>query len=394
MIETPEQHDNRLNKQKMIDVRYRLKRANCKPLKHCAQSTDNVELFSLGPLNVECCKCTALHFDKENVTGKNKGSFNDCCKHGKALLNEYPELPELLKKLFEKLDPRSNNFFENIRRLNSNLSFASMNCKRFDFMKHNFCRGPWTFRVHGQIVHKTNVALMPGQGETPAFGQMYIYDTEQAMNFLKNVSPNINESLQRDLYELLKTTHPMAECYEMMKDLIDDENSTAAMEGRRPNEINLLIKSNKNLDNRVYNTPTANELALIYVPGSEGEMPEASFVIRPKGKELKILNILNANLLPMLYPFFFPFGSLGWHPAYKSLTNEKVTRLGFISAILQIRPGKFNPLLCGGKLTQQFIVDCYCMYESDKLNWIRNNQKKILAEEYKSVDDLLKKMLY
>ena len=238
--ESVDQYRSRLNKQNVIKERNCIVKQNNKPMKYSAQYTENVDLFYLGPMTVECSKCTALHFQADRLTDRNKTSFNDCCKHGKAIINEYPALPELLTNLFLKIDSRASNFFDNIRALNSNLAFASMNAKQFDFNKHNYNRGPWCFRVHGQIVHQTNIALLPGQGETPAFGQIYIYDTEQALNFLNKTNPNMNVTLQKDLYELIKNCHPFAECFEMMNDVIDEEQCTAAMEGRRPKEVNLI----------------------------------------------------------------------------------------------------------------------------------------------------------
>ena len=61
-------------------------------------------------MNFECSKCTALHFQAEKVKNKSITSFNDCCKHGKVILNDYPILPDLLLNLFKRFDPRSNNF--------------------------------------------------------------------------------------------------------------------------------------------------------------------------------------------------------------------------------------------------------------------------------------------
>jgi hypothetical protein len=42
-------------------------------------------------------------------------------------LDQLPDPPQLLKELFEGTHRLSKNFFENIRRLNSALSFASFN---------------------------------------------------------------------------------------------------------------------------------------------------------------------------------------------------------------------------------------------------------------------------
>ena len=54
---------------------------------------------------------------------------------------------------------------------------------------------------------------------------------------------------------------------------------------------------------------------------------------------------------------------------------------------LQTRPAIFNPILHGGRLFQQFVVDMYIKIEGCRLRWIRNNQKQIRAELYKGIVD-------
>jgi hypothetical protein len=48
--------------------------------------------------HLECSVCTGLHFSEEKVEGKS--SFNDCCSHGKCLLEESPVISEELQNLF------------------------------------------------------------------------------------------------------------------------------------------------------------------------------------------------------------------------------------------------------------------------------------------------------
>ncbi|KAF1883954.1 hypothetical protein Lal_00038309, partial [Lupinus albus] len=38
------------------------------------------------------------------------------------------------------------------------------------------------------------------------------------------------------------------------------------------------------------------------------------------------------------------------------------------------------------RLFQQFIVDGYCMMESDRLNWVRNNQTQLRVNKYNSLN--------
>ncbi len=50
-------------------------------------------------------------------------------------------------------------------------------------------------------------------------------------------------------------------------------------------------------------------------------------------------------------------------------------------------PYLFNPILYGSLLTQQWCIDSYLRVEGNQLNYNRYNQKKLRAEEYKTLKD-------
>jgi hypothetical protein len=54
---------------------------------------------------------------------------------------------------------------------------------------------------------------------------------------------------------------------------------------------------------------------------------------------------------------------------------------------LQTRPAKFNPILHGGRLFQQFAVDMYIKIEGCRLDWYRDHQTEIHADLYKGIVD-------
>uniref|UniRef100_A0A914IF13 ATP-dependent DNA helicase n=1 Tax=Globodera rostochiensis TaxID=31243 RepID=A0A914IF13_GLORO len=130
-----------------------------------------------------------------------------------------------------------------------------------------------------------NLALNPDNGDEPAYGQIFIVDTEQAMRAIEQANV----------------------AYLMKKEEENSELEKARREQREPAEIKLLFETGKQMDRRLgYNVPRANEVAAVYVPGADGEVPEAKIVVRQKGKELKILNSTDAMVTPMTYPLFYP----------------------------------------------------------------------------------------
>jgi hypothetical protein len=49
----------------------------------------------------------------------------------------------------------------------------------------------------------------------------------------------------------------------------------------------------------------------------------------------------------------------------------------------------FSLIHLGGKLTHQYIVDAYLKIEANRLNWIKQNQKELMVDSYKGVNDFV-----
>ncbi|XP_015262359.1 PREDICTED: uncharacterized protein LOC107106689 [Gekko japonicus] len=68
--------------------------------------------------------------------------------------------------------------------------------------------------------------------------------------------------------------------------------------------------------------------------------------------------------------------------------DGQVTQMQYYQYRLATRH-TFNPFLLAGKLTQQYIVDAYVKVESNRLNYIRQNQTLLCVEKYKGLMDHL-----
>ena len=78
----------------------------------------------------------------------------------------------------------------------------------------------------------------------------------------------------------------------------------------------------------------------------------------------------------MTFAIFSPFGELGWQPMMEgngrqgtNLHRRNVTMLQHKISKTAIRDGESNPLLHGGKLFQQWIVDSYLQAKENNLNF-------------------------
>lgn len=122
-------------------------------------------------------------------TGKIKSTgaaaYSLCCLKGKVDLPFLPKPPPLLLDLLTDKEPRAQNFKENIRAYNSMFSFTSMGGKVQKSINNG--GGPPQFVLSGQNYHRIG-SLIPSQGQTPKFAQLYIWDTQnENANRVKNL---------------------------------------------------------------------------------------------------------------------------------------------------------------------------------------------------------------
>lgn len=124
-----------------------------------------------GVMNVQCSSCEALHFHEEKISNH----FNDCCHNGKVVLPLIRVHP-MLKDLITKSDYK-NNFLTNIRQYNSAMAFGSLTTQ---FPIEACGNKPPILRIRGEIFHNIGT-LHPKEGDSYKYAQLYILDTEQAL---------------------------------------------------------------------------------------------------------------------------------------------------------------------------------------------------------------------
>ena len=66
--------------------------------------------------------------------------------------------------------------------------------------------------------------------------------------------------------------------------------------------------------------------------------------------------------------------------------GKKMSIMNYYAYQLMVR-NDINYLLCGGRLTQQYIVDQYCKMETSRLNYIYHNQTQLRAISYENFRD-------
>ncbi|KAI1706355.1 hypothetical protein Ddc_15334 [Ditylenchus destructor] len=376
-----------------------------KPLHREAMETIVVERFTVGTFGISKCKnCFALYFDEEHKKNNPKGVYDDCCNLGKLNttnmhIDKSKEFPLDLKELFIQQDPA---FIQNIRRINGDFAFGSMYANTYDFDKTSKYN---CYRIHGQVYRSINIAANPNDNSQAKGGQIFFFDVKEAVEQRKNRIKCPDELLKK-IEKSIRDNNPYAEGFMSMKEEIELQKEKADINNEPEPDVKLLFGVNPGTDDRTHNLQTVNEVAAVFVPTTEGEIPQAKIVVHEKGKAYQNINHLDGETEALLYPLLKPYGEDGWECTWqKDLQSRKKTLLGNEKSFKKMslndyykfwlayrdhdKAGFFNPLHLAGRLFQQWIVDQYCRLETDRLIWYRLHQDECKRANYLSLKNWL-----
>lgn len=228
---------------------------------------------------------------------------------------------------------------------------------------------------------------MPPNEESPVYGQLYIVDTSTSLN-VRTARDENNELKEEILLSLgnILSHNPYSNVYKKASTMIDNTQSCQ--------DFSIRFIDNIAMDKRTSSTPSADEIAGIF-DSSEGEPPGyRHVVVNFKHGGPKLLSVLSPHCDPMIYPLLFPYGESGWDPSLihngprKQKERNKLTMRQFACHRLAVRED-FSHVHQAKKLFQQYLVDTYVRIESDRLDYVRQNQSKLRVEHYKGLQDFV-----
>ena len=348
-----------------------------------------VERHSLGPMNLQCPYCHALHFKAEKLSSstRNDLKFGTCCLTGQIDLPPFPPAPRLLRDLFDGTSPHSADFKKNIRQYNTAFAFTSVGVKVDQSVLNG--SGPFSFRISGELRHLSG-ALLPPAGEAPIYAQLYIHDPQEQLAYREGRNDNLSPTVMTIIQGILTQSHPYVELYkqafQIMREKPAEEHDTVAMR----------LHADHNQDLRRYNLPTANDEVAAIIPGdgSEARSDHRDIILRLRAGDLKRISHLHPSYSTLHYILLFPNGEDGWHGTIPSRViaggrgrSEKVSQRCYYAHRFHSRPGEQPLLLWGGNLFQQFVVDAWASVEQSNLNWVKTHQKELRADVYSGLRD-------
>ena len=155
-------------------------------------------------LSLQCSNCGALKFEKE--------TDSLCCSKGKVQLDVFPQPQPFLQHLYEGVDSNGKHFLANIRKYNSAFQMTSFGCNEVSMAGFN----P-SFRIQGQVYHLIG-SIVPTQGESPKFAQIYFIDNEESEVATRSAIINgLKPDIVRGINQLLHQTNHYVELFKVAK---------------------------------------------------------------------------------------------------------------------------------------------------------------------------------
>ncbi|XP_073137503.1 uncharacterized protein [Henckelia pumila] len=164
------------------------------------------------------------------------------------------------------------------------------------------------FKLHGQNYHLIG-SLLPCEGASPKFAQLYIYDTENEItNRISAVrknsdTNNLHLEIVSDLKIMLDENNVLVKSFRMIKERMMVEVQS---------DIKLRLIGRRDKDGRRYNLPSTSEVAALIVGDFNEALGDRDILIETQSGQLKRINELNPAYLSLQYPILFPYGEDGY----------------------------------------------------------------------------------
>ncbi|UYV80140.1 hypothetical protein LAZ67_18001816 [Cordylochernes scorpioides] len=243
-----------------------------------------------------------------------------------------------------------------------------------------------TFKVQGQVYHVIG-SLLPEPDSEHKFLQIYFIDNyESQVTARCNMTANLNRDLVRSLQDLLHEHNHYIQSFKAALETLPQNHA----------DYRVIIHSDKlppEEHERRYNAPMTNEVALLMVGQEFGPR---DIVLHCRNNLTQRISEIHQAYDPLQYPLIFCRGEVGYsislpqvNPSTREIMQKTVSCMNFYAYRMMARAGEFNSLLRYGMLTNQFWVDMYAKVESERLSFIRRNQKKLRTENYIHLQDAL-----
>ena len=416
--------------------------ADANPLAYRSEVDVDMEPHYLGRMSALCPGCSAVRWLEERVTKSPASAprFQNCCAEGAVSLDLPPNPPPFLHKLWTEQDAKSRQFRTYVREYNSALAFTSFNYKKDERVDDGFK----PFSVHGEVYHLTG-PLGPAGVDKPAFAATYFLDPDYATRLsVGNVGSNMRYDVLGELRDFISANNPFCRYYRTASDVLQNSyREVGPASAIITPQFKLVLEAGS--DQRRYNLPVVSEVAIV-IPDEQGDKCFRDVILCSRGQSGSLQDTYqrisrdHGAYLPLHYVLFYPYGNPGFHWGLKrqepvrgdigeshgerSANHDRAEQDRPFNGDFEVDDGldeelaggtrkkkhvslrdwyayqtftrrgsdnsvKFNALLRGGRLFQQWLCDAWACVDQSILDWHRRSQEKIRSDLYCGLADAL-----
>ena len=185
-------------------------------------------------MNCKCFHCGAYFWSDEklSISTKTNLKFGLCCMNGKIVLPLFQKPPDFLCSLLTELTSEARTFRNYIRMYNSSLAFASIGA---DVDETITGKGVYNFKIQGSMYHRIG-PLLPHNGQTPKFAQIYFHDTDHELENRLNLFNGLDKQIMKQLQDMMHQCSPF---YQHFKHSLENMNSN------QQTELQLIIRADQ-----------------------------------------------------------------------------------------------------------------------------------------------------
>jgi hypothetical protein len=135
------------------------------------------------------------------------------------------------------------------------------------------------------------------------------------------------------------------------------------------------------------------QLAALLVGGLTTESHTLDVVRETTSGDCKQIHPINPSLRALQYPLLFPYGDVGYNIGMKLQivdpqnppSREKLSMQEYYTYQMHYRVNKPSPVLCSGRLSQQYVINAFSCVEADRLSYFVHNQSSLRLETYQGI---------
>ena len=350
-----------------------------------------------GNYGNQCQFCGALLFTRE--------TSQLCCHQGTTKI-PLLDPPEEIRQLFT-----NSKFIKKARKFNNAVAMASLGMDQGEVAPPDDGQQfKGMVKVQGKIYHQIGNINPPG-GQRPCYLQLYFIDDVEALDCRRDMMNRGNAVLTEEEDEMLRTImevmhrdNPFVKDLKTAKELIEEQAQELGVVA----EGNIVITNDRrlipaNAHQRSYNLAESSEVGGILLgdrdvtKSKDGPIRFSDLVLKLREhSQLRLdkISTCHRSYDSLMYVLFHIRGEDGWtrwleRSARGKYKGGKLTERDFYAYRLQVRPNDFNLPLRGGRLTQMYMVDMWAKVEAHILEWARNNQNQLRAEQVNVLLDAL-----